>query len=162
MPADSSRPPDLIPISRRDQRNALLASFLGWTLDAFDFFVVVMVLTEIAKDFNRSNADIALTLSVTLAFRPVGAFLFGLMADRYGRRIPLMVDVVFYSVVGFLPGFAYQCGVLIAGTVAYLEAIFARRMNYANAMAFTALTVFLICALAVALGREKKGIEFGT
>jgi SHS family lactate transporter-like MFS transporter len=62
---------------------------------------------------------------------------------------------------GFLPGFAYQCGVLIAGSVAYLEAIFARRMNYANAMAVTALTVFLICALVVALGREKKGIEFG-
>jgi SHS family lactate transporter-like MFS transporter len=91
---------------RRNQRNALIASFLGWTLDAFDFFVVVMVLTEIAKDFNRSNAEIALTLSVTLAFRPVGAFLFGLMADRYGRRVPLMVDVVFYSVVEIASGFA--------------------------------------------------------
>ncbi|HYK87185.1 MAG TPA: MFS transporter [Acidobacteriota bacterium] len=91
---------------RRNQRNALIASFLGWMLDAFDFFVVVMVLTEIAKDFKKTNADIALTLSVTLAFRPVGAFLFGLMADRYGRRIPLMVDVVFYSVVEIASGFA--------------------------------------------------------
>jgi len=91
---------------RRNQRNALIASFLGWSLGAFDFFVVVMVLTEIARDFNRSNADIALTLSVTLAFRPVGALLFGLMADRYGRRIPLMVDVVFYSAVEIASGFA--------------------------------------------------------
>lgn len=91
---------------RRNQRNALIASFLGWTLDAFDFFVVVMVLTEIAKEFNKSNAAIALTLSVTLAFRPVGAFIFGLMADRYGRRIPLMADVVFYSVVEVASGFA--------------------------------------------------------
>jgi SHS family lactate transporter-like MFS transporter len=91
---------------RRNQRNALIASFLGWSLGAFDFFVVVMVLTEIAKDFSRSNADIALTLSVTLAFRPVGAFLFGLMADRYGRRVPLMVDVVFYSVIEIASGFA--------------------------------------------------------
>jgi SHS family lactate transporter-like MFS transporter len=91
---------------RRNQRNALVASFLGWTLDAFDFFIVVMVLTEIAKDFNRSNADIALTLSVTLAFRPVGAFIFGLMADRYGRRIPLMADVLFYSVVEIASGLA--------------------------------------------------------
>lgn len=101
---------DPLSISAHDQRNALIASFLGWTLDAFDFFVVVMVLTDIAKDFNRSNADIALSITVTLAFRPVGAFLFGLMADRYGRRIPLMVDVIFYSIVeiasGLAPNFA--------------------------------------------------------
>jgi len=83
----------------RNRRNAVAASFLGWTLDAFDFFIVVMVLTEIAKDFHRSNVEIALTLSVTLAFRPVGAFIFGLMADKYGRRLPLMIDVVFYSVI---------------------------------------------------------------
>ncbi len=105
MEATSLSPAELAE-KRRDQRNALTASFLGWMLDAFDFFVVVMVLTEIAKDFNRTNADIALTLSVTLAFRPVGAFLFGLMADRYGRRIPLMVDVVFYSVVEIASGFS--------------------------------------------------------
>ena len=86
--------------------SALLASFLGWTLDAFDFFIVVMVLTEIAKDFQKSNTAIALTLSVTLAFRPVGAFLFGLMADRYGRKLPLMIDVLFYSIIEVLCGFA--------------------------------------------------------
>jgi MFS transporter, SHS family, lactate transporter len=110
MPPLTAPGSDPISINKHDQRNALLASFLGWTLDAFDFFVVVMVLTEIAKDFNKSNADIALTLTVTLAFRPVGAFLFGLMADRYGRRLPLMVDVVFYSIVeiasGLAPNFA--------------------------------------------------------
>jgi SHS family lactate transporter-like MFS transporter len=91
---------------RRNQRNALIASFLGWTLDAFDFFIVVMVLTDIAKDFGKSAADIALTLTITLAFRPLGAFIFGLVADRYGRRIPLMIDVVFYSVVEVASGFA--------------------------------------------------------
>ncbi len=91
---------------RRNQRNALVASFLGWTLDAFDFFIVAMVLTDVAKDFQRSEAAVALTLTVTLAFRPVGAFIFGLMADRYGRRIPLMVDVLFYSVVEVASGLA--------------------------------------------------------
>jgi SHS family lactate transporter-like MFS transporter len=76
----------------------VLASFLGWTLDAFDFFLVVFCLTAIAHDFGRSDRDIALTITVTLAFRPVGAFAFGLMADRYGRRLPLMINLVFYSV----------------------------------------------------------------
>ncbi len=90
----------------KDQRNALTASFLGWTLDAFDYFIVVMVLTEIARDFKCSDAEMALTLTATLAFRPVGAFIFGLMADRYGRRIPLMIDVLFYSVVEIASGFA--------------------------------------------------------
>jgi SHS family lactate transporter-like MFS transporter len=89
-----------------DHRAAVLAGFLGWTLDAFDFFLVTLTLTAIAKDFNRDAADIAWTLGVTLAFRPVGAFVFGLLADRYGRRLPLMIDLVFYSVVEVLSGLA--------------------------------------------------------
>ena len=89
-----------------DHRAAVTAGFLGWTLDAFDFFLVVMTLTAIAKDFGRSDADIAFSLTLTLAFRPVGAFIFGLMADRYGRRIPLMADLVFYSVIEVLSGLA--------------------------------------------------------
>jgi len=103
----TSAPTELISASKRPgQRNALVASFLGWALDAFDFFIVVMVLTEVAAEFHRSYADMAFTLSITLAFRPVGAFLFGLLADRYGRRIPLTIDVVFYSVVEIASGLA--------------------------------------------------------
>ena len=86
--------------------HAVAAGYLGWTLDAFDFFLVVFALTAIARDFGTSDAAVALTITVTLAFRPVGAFIFGLMADRYGRRLPLMLDLVFYSVVEVLSGLA--------------------------------------------------------
>jgi len=89
-----------------DARAAVVAGFLGWTLDAFDFFLVVMTLTAIARDFGRSDADIAFSLTLTLAFRPVGAFVFGLIADRYGRKLPLMADLVFYSAIEVLSGLA--------------------------------------------------------
>src|SRR5205823_2678732 len=90
-----------------DDRNAaVVAGFLGWTLDAFDFFLVVMTLTAIAREFGKSDAAIALSITLTLAFRPVGAFIFGLLADRYGRKLPLMIDLVFYSMVEVLTGFA--------------------------------------------------------
>jgi len=86
--------------------HALAASFLGWTLDAFDFFVLVFVVPEIAREFHRSVADVAFTITATLIMRPVGALLFGWMADRWGRRLPLMIDVIFYSVVEMLSGLA--------------------------------------------------------
>src|SRR3989475_1657875 len=91
---------------RDDHRTAVFAGFLGWTLDAFDFFLVVMTLTAIAQEFHQSDAAIAFSITLTLAFRPVGAFVFGLLADRYGRKLPLMIDLVFYSVVEVLTGFA--------------------------------------------------------
>jgi SHS family lactate transporter-like MFS transporter len=89
-----------------DHRAALLASYLGWTLDAFDYFLVVMCLTAIGREFHKTDEQIAIATWVTLAFRPVGAFIFGLVADRYGRRLPLMIDLVFYSVVEVLSGLA--------------------------------------------------------
>jgi SHS family lactate transporter-like MFS transporter len=97
---------DINPSAKDDHRAALAAGFLGWTLDAFDFFLVVFTLTAIAKEFHKTDAEIAFTLAVTLAFRPVGAFIFGLLADRYGRRLPLMIDLVFYSVIEVLSGLA--------------------------------------------------------
>ena len=91
---------------RANQRNALLAGFLGWTLDAFDFFILTYVLSDVARDFHRSRPDIALTLTASLAMRPLGALIFGLLADRFGRRLPLMLDVIFYSIVEVLSGLA--------------------------------------------------------
>jgi SHS family lactate transporter-like MFS transporter len=89
-----------------DHRPAVVAGFLGWTLDAFDFFLVVMTLTAIGATFGKSDKDIAFTLLLTLGFRPVGAFIFGLIADRYGRRLPLMLDLVFFSIIEVLSGLA--------------------------------------------------------
>src|ERR1043166_3397661 len=89
-------------------RAAVVASFLGWTLDAFDFFLVTYTLTAIAKEFGRPDKAIALSLTITLMFRPVGACIFGLMADRFGRRIPLMIDLVFYSVVEVATGLVHS------------------------------------------------------
>jgi MFS transporter, SHS family, lactate transporter len=87
-------------------RHAVLAGFLGWTLDAFDFFVVVFLIDTLAQQFGVPKKDIVRTLTATLAMRPVGALLFGLLADRYGRRIPLMANVIFFSVMELLCGFA--------------------------------------------------------
>ena len=92
---------------------ALSASFLGWTLDAFDFFLVSFCLTAIAKEFHQSDRAVAYSIALTLAFRPVGAFLFGLMADRYGRRLPLMLDLVFYSIVEVATGFAPSLAIFL-------------------------------------------------
>ena len=87
-------------------RHAVLAGFLGWTLDAFDFFVVVFLIDALAKQFGVAKKEIVLTLTATLVMRPVGALLFGLLADRYGRRVPLMLNVVYFSIIELLCGFA--------------------------------------------------------
>ena len=84
----------------------MLAGFLGWTLDAFDFFVVVFLIDTLAHQFGVPKKDIVRTLTATLAMRPVGAILFGLLADRYGRRIPLMANVIYFSLIEVLCGFS--------------------------------------------------------
>ena len=91
---------------RANQRNAVLAGFLGWTLDAFDFFVLTFVIQDVATAFGKSRPDIALTIGLALATRPVGAIIFGLIADRFGRRLPLMLNVIFYAIISVLCGLA--------------------------------------------------------
>src|SRR5271165_4923069 len=106
------RVPRKLPLTN-DQRNSFIAALLGWTMDAFDYFLVVLVYADIAKTFHHSRTQVAFLTTATLLMRPVGALLFGLWADRVGRRLPLMVDVAFYSVVGFLCAFAPNFTVLV-------------------------------------------------
>jgi MFS transporter, SHS family, lactate transporter len=97
----------------RDQRNAFLAAWLGWAMDAFDYFLLVFVITDVAKDFGTSKTEVAVATTLTLAARPVGAAIFGYWADRAGRRIPLLVDVLFYSLIEFLTGFSSSLTMLL-------------------------------------------------
>jgi len=94
------------PAAAQGARHAVLAGFFGWTLDAFDFFIVVFLFDTLARQFGVSKAQIVLTTTATLAMRPVGALLFGLLADRFGRRIPLMANVIYFSLIELLCGFA--------------------------------------------------------
>jgi SHS family lactate transporter-like MFS transporter len=104
---------------RANQRNALITGFLGWTFDAFDFFILAFVLLKVASDFSVSRPMMALTITASLVTRPVGAFIFGLMADRYGRRIPLIIVIVFYSLMEVLSGLAPNYTVFIIMRLLY-------------------------------------------
>ncbi|MBV9276576.1 MAG: MFS transporter [Verrucomicrobia bacterium] len=99
------------------QWNTIIATYLGWTLDAFDFFLLVLVVPDIAHEFLPGVANgrttVGIAVNLTLAMRPVGALLFGLMADRLGRRPTLIVNILCYSVLAFASGFAPSLTVLI-------------------------------------------------
>lgn len=90
----------------RDQRNTFIACFLGWALDAFDFFLLTFVVSTVGHDFGRSIVEVTKAIAITLMMRPVGAFIFGLLGDRFGRRLPLMADIIFYSLMELLTAFA--------------------------------------------------------
>jgi len=90
----------------RIQRHTFLACFLGWSLDALDFFLLTFVLVPISREFGRSIPEVAFAITLTLMARPLGAFLFGFLGDKFGRRIPLMIDIVFYSLMELLTAFA--------------------------------------------------------
>ena len=90
----------------RTQRNTFIACFLGWTLDALDFFLLTFVFAPVAHEFGRTIPQVTFAITVTLMTRPLGAFIFGWLGDRFGRRVPLMIDIVFYSIVELLTAFA--------------------------------------------------------
>jgi SHS family lactate transporter-like MFS transporter len=92
MPAAASHPP------------AVIAGFSAWLMDAFDFFLVTFCLTAMAREFGKTLPQMSLLITMTMILRPVGGALFGLLADRYGRRIPLMINMGFFTVAGVLTG----------------------------------------------------------
>src|ERR1700686_945310 len=106
-----------------EQRHVVAACFLGWTLDAFDFFLLVFVLKDIAQEFNTQITEVTFAILLTLAM-PVGAYVFGRAADRWGRRPTLMVNVLLYSFIEFASGFAPSLTVLLV-----LRAIFGIAMG---------------------------------
>lgn len=88
------------------QRNTFIACFLGWSLDAFDFFILIFCVSAIASEFHAQVSTVAEAIFLTLAMRPVGAFLFGFIADRFGRRPALMIDIIAFSVFELASAFA--------------------------------------------------------
>lgn len=103
----------------KEQRSVTLAAYLGWTLDAFDFFLMVFILKDIAKQFNTGIPNVALAITLTLAMRPIGAFIFGRLADRFGRKPILMVNVLCYACLQMLSGFSTSLGMLICFRVLF-------------------------------------------
>src|SRR5437868_7826947 len=90
----------------KEQRSVVVAAYLGWMLDAFDFFLMVFVFRDIAKEFNTEVSSVAVAVVLTLAMRPIGAFIFGRAADRYGRRATLASVILCYSTLAFVSGFS--------------------------------------------------------
>jgi SHS family lactate transporter-like MFS transporter len=97
----------------RSQKSAIWASYLGWTLDAFDFFLMTFMFVAIAKDFGTDVKAVSVATMLTLAARPFGAFVFGLLADRFGRRPVLMIDVALYSLFELASAFAPSLTMLL-------------------------------------------------
>src|SRR6202451_4224092 len=91
---------------RKSQRDVVISAYLGWTLDAFDFFLMVFMFKDISRDLHSSMQVVSTAVLLTLGMRPVGALLFGRLADRFGRKPTLMWNILAYSVLEMLSGFA--------------------------------------------------------
>ena len=101
------------------QKSAIWASYLGWTLDAFDFFLLVFLKSAIGKEFGASDEAVSEALFLTLAARPFGAFFFGWLAEHFGRRPVLMVVILAFSAFSVASGLATSLAALLAIRAAF-------------------------------------------
>jgi len=101
------------------QRHVAFASFASWSLDAFDFFILVFVLSDLAKNFHNSISDVAVTIMLTLAVRPIGALIFGRLAEKFGRRPILMSNIVLFSIFELLSAWSPSFEAFMAFRILY-------------------------------------------
>jgi len=140
-----------------DQRRAFVAAFLGWCLDAFDFFLVTLVVSRIATDFKMAIPAVLAAVTVTLMCRPLGALIFGVLADRYGRRGPLMASILAYSLFELLTAFSPNFAIFIV-----LRALYGIAMGAEWGVgAALALETLPANARGLASGILQQGYSFG-
>lgn len=116
MPTTATTSPQT---GNRDSLFGFLAGAFGWTLDAFDFFLVVFCLTAIGREFHQSDAAMSLAIVMTLAFRPVGGFVFGMLADRFGRRTPMIWNLVLCGIIQLASGLAPSFTLFLVSRAAF-------------------------------------------
>ncbi len=149
------------------QKNVVMACFLGWTLDAFDFFLMVFILKDISLEFGSNMALVTLSLTLTLAMRPVGAFIFGRLADHFGRKPILMIDIGLFSLFEFLTAFSPNLITLMAlralfgiamggewgiGSALMMESLPAKSRGFASGLLQTGYPAgYLLASLTFAL-----------
>lgn len=164
------------PTWTRGQRNVVIAAYLGWTLDAFDFFLMVFMFKDIAREFGASTQLVTTATFLTLAMRPVGAFLFGRLAERFGRKPTLMWNVLAYSVLELASGFAPGMTSLLllralfgiamggewgVGSALTMESIPAAARGFVSGMLQTGYSMgFLLASLAVYLCYDRLGWRY--
>src|SRR5712691_10756483 len=147
----------LFKILNRDQRNTFLACFLGWTLDAFDFFLLTFVVRDISGEFSVSIVKVTFAITLTLMMRPLGALIFGMLGDRFGRRIPLMMDIIFYSLMELATAFSPNYGVFLA-----FRALYGIGMGVEWGLgASLAMESLPVVARGLASGILQQGYSFG-
>ena len=150
-------PIKLLRLLNRRQTAFFVVGLLAWTFDAFDFFSVTLNIIPISKTFDRSTADITWGITITLMLRSVGAIIFGILGDRFGRKWPFIANIILYALMDIATGFAQTYAQFIG-----LRAVFGIAMGgiYGNCAA-TALEDAPVAARGLLSGLLQQGYACG-